>query len=173
MVAFNAYRCNDTESDDLDGVDMDRFEEHLRAGEVQYFFRHKVEFVSKYGSKEELDHYFAFVEWFKTLAKVKKRMTGSLMTLCDLLEKKKKRRDFTRSCPFRNFTHPFIYKRHLLQTLSLQQIYLDASYNKKKAALLCKKNITSFRYPSSKMACFEIFWTGHLYAQHIVYDQRR
>ncbi|KAI8328589.1 hypothetical protein BD560DRAFT_441802 [Blakeslea trispora] len=69
MVAFNAYRCNDTESDDLDGVDMDRFEEHLRAGEVQYFFRHKVEFVSKYRPKEELDHYFAFVEWFKTLAK--------------------------------------------------------------------------------------------------------
>ncbi|KAI8330682.1 hypothetical protein BD560DRAFT_441392 [Blakeslea trispora] len=55
----------DTMSDDLDGVDMDRFEEHLRAGEVQYFFRHKVEFVSKYGLKEELDHYFAFVEWFK------------------------------------------------------------------------------------------------------------
>ncbi|KAI8327430.1 hypothetical protein BD560DRAFT_466580 [Blakeslea trispora] len=82
MVAFNAYRCNDTESDDLDGVDMDRFEEHLRAGEVQYFFRHKVEFVSKYGSKEELDHYFAFVEWFKNPRKGKEthdRLTDDFM----------------------------------------------------------------------------------------------
>ncbi|KAI8326688.1 hypothetical protein EDC96DRAFT_591179 [Choanephora cucurbitarum] len=71
MLAFNAYRCNDTDSDDLDGVDMDHYEEHLRAGEVQYFFRHKVQFVSKYGSNEELDHYFAFVEWFKSPRKGK------------------------------------------------------------------------------------------------------
>ncbi|KAI8327192.1 hypothetical protein BD560DRAFT_429706 [Blakeslea trispora] len=82
MVAFNAYRCNDTDSDDLDGVVMDRFEEHLRAGEVQYFLRHKVEFVSKYGLKEELDHYFAFVEWFKNPRKGKEthdRLTDDFM----------------------------------------------------------------------------------------------
>ncbi|KAI8324039.1 hypothetical protein EDC96DRAFT_581919 [Choanephora cucurbitarum] len=60
MVAFNAYRCNDTDSDDLDGVDMDHYEEHLRAGEVQYFFRHKVQFVSKYGSNEELEPLLCF-----------------------------------------------------------------------------------------------------------------
>ncbi|KAI8326637.1 hypothetical protein EDC96DRAFT_164083 [Choanephora cucurbitarum] len=71
MIAFNAYRCNDTDSDDLDGVDMDHYEEHLRAGEVQYFIKHKVQFVSKYGSNEELDHYFAFIEWFKNPRKGK------------------------------------------------------------------------------------------------------
>ncbi|KAI8336417.1 hypothetical protein BD560DRAFT_428459 [Blakeslea trispora] len=79
MVAFNTYRCNDTESDDLDGVDMDCFEEHLRAGEVQYFFRHKVEFVSKYGSKEELIITLLLSSGSKTLAKKRKRKEEILL----------------------------------------------------------------------------------------------
>lgn len=70
-AAFNAYRCNDVETDDLEGVEMDHYQEHLRAGLVKYFFRHTAEFVSDHGTHEELDHYFAFVEWFKNPRKGK------------------------------------------------------------------------------------------------------
>ncbi|KAI8329083.1 hypothetical protein BD560DRAFT_441698 [Blakeslea trispora] len=66
---FNAYRCNDVENDDLEGVEMDHYQEHLRAGSVKYFFKHTAEFVSEYGGYEELDYYFAFVECLKILAK--------------------------------------------------------------------------------------------------------
>ncbi|KAI8322280.1 hypothetical protein EDC96DRAFT_539129 [Choanephora cucurbitarum] len=70
-AAFNAYRCNDVETDDLEGVEMDHCQEHLRAGSVKYFFKHTAEFVSDYNIHEELDHYFAFVEWFKNPRKGK------------------------------------------------------------------------------------------------------
>ncbi|KAI8327565.1 hypothetical protein BD560DRAFT_442102 [Blakeslea trispora] len=68
---FNAYRCNDVENDDLEGVEMDHYQEHLRAGSVKYFFKHTAGFISEYGGYEELDHYFAFVEWFKNPRKGK------------------------------------------------------------------------------------------------------
>ncbi|KAI8332549.1 hypothetical protein BD560DRAFT_428929 [Blakeslea trispora] len=68
---FNAYRCNDVENDDLEGVEMDHYQEHLRAGSVKYFFKHMAGFISEYGGYEEVDHYFAFVEWFKNPRKGK------------------------------------------------------------------------------------------------------
>ena len=64
-IDFVAYRQNDDTSDDLEGVVTTDNEEHLRAGSVDYFFCHQAEFTDNDGKLCNLDHYFAFVNWFK------------------------------------------------------------------------------------------------------------
>ena len=63
-IYFNAYRCNDVDVDDLEGVDMVHQDEHLRAGAISFFFQHTAEFEED-GETFRLNHYFAFVEWYK------------------------------------------------------------------------------------------------------------
>ena len=64
-IDFNAYRIHDFENDDLREVDVTDSGEQLRAGSVDYFFCHQAEFVDKNNQVSYLDHYFAFVRWFK------------------------------------------------------------------------------------------------------------
>lgn len=62
---FNAYRPFDFENDDLEGVRITDYEENLRAGRIEYFFCHQAEFIGTDGQTCFLDHYFAFVRWYK------------------------------------------------------------------------------------------------------------
>ena len=48
-IYFNAYRCNDVEVDDLEGVDMIHHDEHLRAGAVVFGHAFKQENI-KFGN---------------------------------------------------------------------------------------------------------------------------
>lgn len=63
-IYFNAYRCNDVDTDDLEGVHMVHHNEHLRAGAISFFFQHTAEFEED-GETFRLDHYFAFAKWYK------------------------------------------------------------------------------------------------------------
>ncbi|KAI8337399.1 hypothetical protein BD560DRAFT_459964 [Blakeslea trispora] len=59
-----AYRANNIETDDLEGVRDTGDEEHLRAGIIEYFFLHETDYHEN-GEIFSTKHCFAFVSWYK------------------------------------------------------------------------------------------------------------
>lgn len=59
-----AYRPDDYENDDLEGVVNTEGQEHLRAGTIEYFFFHETKCYEN-GDYFPTNHCFAFVSWYK------------------------------------------------------------------------------------------------------------
>ena len=59
-----AYRPDNYESDDLEGVMDTQGNEHRRAGTIEYFFLNQTEYHEN-GEVFPTDHCFAFVSWYK------------------------------------------------------------------------------------------------------------
>ena len=156
-AAFNAYRCNDVETDDLEGVKWITTRSILEQVQSNTFSDTRLNLFQIMERMKNWIITLLLLSGSKILAKARKHTTCSLMISCDLLEMKKKRKDRIRLCLFKSSTRLFIYKEHLLRISLSQPTFQDALYNKKND-LYCQKKITFVQLLNTKKASTQIRW---------------